>query len=261
MTKAVTEIRIVNLAQLSQGEDWRLRLLHGRDHHLLLWITRGQGLMLLDGVRRGLGAHNAVYIPADTLFSLDLGRQSVGQAVLLPAASPLRLPEQSRLLRIRQVQVQSELTGLIDTAAREELAQNPLCSEAMEAHGALMSVWLRRQLMQEEHLPQQRDAAQRLSRDFVKLLATQYASGSAMASYAEQLGVTPTHLTRAVKSATGKTAATLMGERVLHEARRLLMETKEPAQGIAQHLGFGSAAYFTRFIRQHTGTLPSKLRG
>jgi AraC family transcriptional activator of pobA len=41
----------------------------------------------------------------------------------------------------------------------------------------------------------------------------------------------------------------------------LLEETKEPAQNIARFLGFGSAAYFTRFIQQHTGQTPSKLRG
>ena len=81
-----------------------------------------------------------------------------------------------------------------------------------------------------------------------------------MADYAETLDVTPTHLTRAVKSATGKTAADLVTERVLHEARVLLSETQQPARQIAAYLGFGSAAYFTRFIQQHTGLTPSKLR-
>ena len=82
-----------------------------------------------------------------------------------------------------------------------------------------------------------------------------------MADYATALGVTPTHLSRAVKAATGKTAADLLAERTLHAARALLMETDATAQSIAKFLGFGSAAYFTRFIQQHTGHTPSKLRG
>jgi len=81
-----------------------------------------------------------------------------------------------------------------------------------------------------------------------------------MAAYADELGVTSTHLTRAVKSATGKTAADLLTERVLHAGRSLLGETAQPAKDIARHLGFGSAAYFTRFIQHHTGLPPSKLR-
>ena len=82
-----------------------------------------------------------------------------------------------------------------------------------------------------------------------------------MAEYAAELGVTPTHLTRAVKAATGKTAADILTERVVFAARSLLAETRQPARQIARHLGFGSAAYFTRYLQQHTGASPSQLRG
>jgi AraC family transcriptional activator of pobA len=47
---------------------------------------------------------------------------------------------------------------------------------------------------------------------------------------------------------------------VLHAARSLLLETDVTAQSIARFLGFGSAAYFTRFMQQHTGRSPSRLR-
>ena len=93
------------------------------------------------------------------------------------------------------------------------------------------------------------------------MLPDRYRSGDTMADYATDLAVTPTHLTRAVKAATGKTGSDLLTERILHEARRLLADTTEPAQRIASYLGIGSAAYFTRFIQHHTGATPSKSRG
>ncbi|MEO1365467.1 MAG: helix-turn-helix transcriptional regulator, partial [Pseudomonadota bacterium] len=77
---------------------------------------------------------------------------------------------------------------------------------------------------------------------------------------AAALGVTPTHLSRACKASTGRTAAELLTERTLYAARISLMETTVPIQDIARHLGFGSAAYFTRFMQQHTGQTPSALR-
>lgn len=61
-------IQILTLAQLAHGQDWRLTLCHDREAHMLIWVTRGQGLLQLDGQRRGLGTHNAVYIPAGSLF-------------------------------------------------------------------------------------------------------------------------------------------------------------------------------------------------
>tara|TARA_R110002111_G_scaffold231626_1_gene292800 strand:- start:91 stop:894 length:804 start_codon:yes stop_codon:yes gene_type:complete len=254
------ENHVLSLAQFAQGQDWQLSLAHDRPYHMLFWITRGQGVALLDGLRRGVGAHNALMVPAGSLFSLTLGRQSMGQVVLIPDGSPLRLPEIPRHLRIRDVHVQSELSGLIETAQREELQKRALYHDALETHIALITVWLRRQIMLDEHVPGKRNAAGRLSRRFSLALSQNYRSGDTMAEYARALDVTPTHLARAVKSATGKTAADLLTERVLHAALSLLLETDESAQGIARYLGFGSAAYFTRFIQQHAGHPPSKLR-
>ncbi|WP_254796903.1 helix-turn-helix transcriptional regulator [Sulfitobacter albidus] len=82
-----------------------------------------------------------------------------------------------------------------------------------------------------------------------------------MSGYAEMLEVTPTHLARCVKAATGKTAAELLTERTLHAARVLLETSTHPACNISRHLGFGSPAYFTRFMQQHTGLTPRQLRG
>lgn len=254
------DIHILTLSQLSQGQDWRVQLLHDYPRPVLIWVTRGQGRVLFDGMRRGLGAHNALFLPTGATLALDLGRQSIGHAVLLPAASSLRLPEIPRHLRLRDVAAQSELTGLIEASLREAQAARPLQGEALEWHAALMSVWLRRQIMREEHSPDPRNAAARLSQRFCALLPENFRSGDVMADYARKLDVTPTHLTRAVKAATGRTAAELLTERILHEARRLLWDTDEPAQQIARYLGFGSAAYFTRFMRHHTGAPPSKLR-
>lgn len=260
MSSLTSDIHVCTLAQLSGGQDWRLQLAHDRPSHLLIWITRGQGRMLFDGLRRGLGAHNALWIPAGSLFALDLGRQAIGQAVVIPDGAPLRLPEIPRHLRVRDVQVQSELTTLIETAQREQVQERPLHQDALEAHAALMSVWLRRQILLEEHIPDPRNAAGRLAKRFCDMIPDHYRSGAPMADYAQGLGVTPTHLTRTLKSATGRSAAELLTERSLYEARSLLTQTDQPVQNIARHLGFGSAAYFTRFIQQHTGMTPGKLR-
>jgi AraC family transcriptional activator of pobA len=260
MNSDATDIHFQTLAHFSQGGDWRRQLAHDHAGHLLIWITRGQGLGLLDGIRRGIGAHNALFVPAGSLFAVDLGRQSIGHVVMLPAVSDLRLPEMPRHLRIREVQVQSELTGLIEAGLREDQGTRPLRSDALEGHAALISVWLRRQMMDDAHAPARRTAAQRLSARFCALVSQRYRTGAPMSEYAASLDVTPTHLTRAVKAATGKTAADLLTERVLHEARMMLAQTPHPARQIAESLGFGSAAYFTRFIQQHTGLPPSKLR-
>ncbi|MEM6941742.1 MAG: AraC family transcriptional regulator [Pseudomonadota bacterium] len=260
MFNVQSEIEIKTLGQLAQATDWRLKLAHDRPAPLLIWITRGQGRVLLDGQRRGVGAHNALFVPSGALFALDLARHSIGHALVLPQNTDLLFPSHAHHLRIRDVGSQAELTHEMEATQREDLSGRALRHDALEAHAALISVWLRRQLALEEHLPDQPDAAGRISFGFCELLPERYRSGDALAVYAKCLGVTATHLTRAVKAATGRTASELLAERLLHEARRLLKETSEPAQSIARYLGFTSPAYFSRFMHQHAGAPPSKLR-
>ncbi len=255
-----SDLRIVSLSQLAGTQNWRLSLAHDRAEQLLIWITRGQGRLLLDGQRRGVGTHNAIVVPARHLFALDLGRQGVGQAVIVPEGCQILFPQMPRLLRIREVSAMSELTVLMEAATREQSTARPLTGQAMEAHGALISVWLQRQMALEEHAPQKRNAAGRLTAAYCRRISEHFRAPMTMADHAAALSVTPTHLTRVCRASTGRTAADLLTERVLHEARLLLTSTRVPAQDIARHLGFGSAAYFTRFIQQHTRMTPTGLR-
>lgn len=255
-----TNLRILTLPQLTAGQDWRLTLAHDRPESLMFWITRGQGRLLLDGRRRGVGTHNAIIVPARHLFALDLGRQAVGQVVVVPPTAELSFPRTPMQLRIREQDAMSELGVLMEAATREQQKARPLLNTAMDAHGTLISVWLQRQMAREEHVPSRQNAASRLCAAYSKRISEHFHEPLTMADHAAALDVTPTHLTRACKAATGKTASELLTERILYEARHLLTTTKVPAQDIARFLGFGSAAYFTRFMLQHTNETPSKLR-
>ncbi|MEZ5675348.1 MAG: helix-turn-helix transcriptional regulator [Thalassovita sp.] len=256
-----SEIRITSIAQVLRNGAWRLAELHDRDHDLLLWVTKGQGLAILQGVRCGVGAHNAFYIPAGTLFSLDLGRTGFGIAVRIPHDPALTLHDAPMLLRIREVHAQSELTGLLDHLQRELDHNAPFMDEAARAHVALISVWMRRQALalhgpDEPKLP----AGQRLVEAFCALVTQEFRTGKTMAEFAAMLGVTPTHLSRACREHTGITAADILTKRSLYEARLLIETTDMPLKEISEAIGFGSPAYFSRFVLQHTGQSPTDLR-
>lgn len=247
------------LARLTAGGTWRLALQHSRDCHLLIWITRGQGTAILRGQRRGLGVHNALFVPAGTLFSVDPGPQGFGVVVTMPVEAQIPLPGAERHLRIRDVRIQGELTQLLEAMGREQAAQADFHGAAARAHATLIAIWLRRVLLAQPTEPQQRAEA-RLAATYSDLVARDYRSGRTMQAYAEMMGVTPTHLTRSIGNASGLTAAEMLAERVLHAARSQLADSDHPIGAIGAHLGFSSPAYFTRFIQNRTGKSPSQLR-
>lgn len=250
---------IVPPKHLSNEGLWQLELAHARDCHLVIWITRGQGRVMIDGAQKGFGAHTAISIPARQLFSIELGRQTIGQVLRVSETVPCALPEQACAIRIHDMQEQAQMNALFDAALREQHLGDDHSGRGIRSYVDLIGISLRRQLPRVEstHRP---SAAQKLTRAFCQRLASDAACAQNMGEHASALNVTPTHLTRVCKSETGKTAAALLTERQLHAARTLLISSERPMRDIAKDLGFGSAAYFTRFISQHTGLTPSQLR-
>lgn len=251
---------IMTLAQWAGPARWKAELPHSHDTHSILWITRGQGRCLLDGIRRGVGVHNAVIIPAGTLFSTDLARLGFGLVCAIPPSEAVPMPDSAQLLRLRDVHAQSELTTILETMQREDKAQRPFSDEAMRAHAVLLGVWLRRTMIEQDPDPARPPAAERLVRAYAALIERDYATGKPMADFARALGVTPTHLTRTCRQCAGMSASQLLTQRILHAARSLLEHSDHPFNRIAAMLGFRSAAYFSRFMLHHTGQTPTQQR-
>lgn len=251
---------VMTITQWAGGRNWRLQLQHSHARHALVWQTRGQTRCTINGVRRGLGAHNALALPAYTLFSLELTKQSFGLVCLIPANGRLLMPDTPTLLSIQDVHSQAELTGILEAMQREQNSKRQFVDEALFAHGELLTVWLRRAIIARETTPQKETAARRLAKAFAELVERNYANGRPMSDYAKALGVTPTHLTRVCKQCAGMTAADILVQRSLHEARMRLELGDRPVTQIAAELGFNSSAYFSRFVQHHTGKSPSALR-
>jgi AraC-like DNA-binding protein len=68
-------------------------------------------------------------------------------------------------------------------------------------------------------------------------------------------GTSPRH-----HSGAGVGAKGCIDNRVLLEAKRLLVHTDLPAGAIGQRLGFPEATVFTKFFRRHTGLTPTGFR-
>lgn len=243
-----------------QSAPWRYGLLHDRDRDFLLWITRGQGRVTIDGVRRGVSTGSAVFLPTGTLFSLDL--PSTAQALYVESLPGLAkdLPAEPIHLRIADGAAQAELTGEIDAMAREVAARGPRFGDVLAARLTLIAVLLHRQAARGATAQPEATAATRLARRYARALVREYRSAQSMAAYADALDVTPTHLSRVCRSTCGKSAADMLTERKLHAARGALDRPGPAIKDIAAELGFGSAAYFSRFILSQTGQSPRALR-
>lgn len=81
-----------------------------------------------------------------------------------------------------------------------------------------------------------------------------------VSDYASLLHISAGHLSEVVKTQSGKPAIKHIHERVVLEARRMLVHTDTTSKEIAFDLGFSDASYFNRFFKRETGVTPAQYR-
>ncbi len=112
------------------------------------------------------------------------------------------------------------------------------------------------------------NAAARITKIFLTLLERQFPVDSPQhplllkkaSDYAQRLSVHVNHLNAAVHEVTGKSTTAHINERIVAEAKSLLIHTDWSAAEIAFSLGFEYASYFNNFFKKHTGNTPLQAR-
>jgi len=255
---APDQLRLTSLPALARVGRWRVEAMRSYRQPVLVWFTRGQGRITILGRTRGYGPHTAVFLPGGTMHGFELSAQAQGMIAYLPRHASA-WPRQPVMLRLNTVQEQAELTGQLDSLSREQAEPGPGTGRALTAQTMLLSVWLERKIAcKEPRAPASR--GERLVRRFTELLESGIGSGQTVGAYAAALGVTPTHLSRVCRAASGRSASAILHDRVIYEARRMLGDTTLPVKDVAKALGYRSAAYFTRDFAKRTGQTPSAFR-
>jgi AraC-like DNA-binding protein len=100
-----------------------------------------------------------------------------------------------------------------------------------------------------------------LFNSFYNLLINNYHTYHKVDWYAQQLCLTPKHLSTSIRKTTNKSAAKWIDEVLILHAKRLLHTHHDmTVQQIAYELGFKENATFCRFFKDQTGLRPSEYR-
>ena len=97
-------------------------------------------------------------------------------------------------------------------------------------------------------------------RRFEEAVERDHAHSHRVEDYAARLGYSVRTLTRASNAAVGRGAKAVIDDRLVLEAKRLLLHTDLTAGAIGDRLGFPATTVFTRFLRHRTGETPVGFR-
>lgn len=99
-----------------------------------------------------------------------------------------------------------------------------------------------------------------LLRNFLNLVELNYKSLRLPKEYAALLYITPNHLNALCKELLGQSAGELIRNRVVLEAKRLLVIKDYSVAEIAYELNFNDNSYFTKFFKKAVGVTPEEFR-
>lgn len=93
---------------------------------------------------------------------------------------------------------------------------------------------------------------------FESLLEDRYLELKTPQAYADLLNISSRHLNRICQSTLGKTASDVIFDRVLLEARRLLVHGSKSIAEVSLQLGYEDASYFSRIFKKRSGETPTE---
>ena len=236
---------------------------HARLHQILL-IARGGGQATLEGRVHPLRPMRVVNVPVGHVHGFSFTRGTQGwvltvaaemlDEVLTPAEGLRRVLAQPAVVR-GTPQMRSTMAQIFSEFAGRHFARAHL----LRALSAALIGLVAREMAGKQNAP---DAASKadLFRRFEALLDQHFLKHWTVSDYATALSITPTHLSRLARAATGHAASHLILDRVIREARRNLVYTNLPVSTIAYALGFDDPAYFSRLFSGATGLSPRGFR-
>ncbi|MDB5154224.1 MAG: helix-turn-helix protein [Mucilaginibacter sp.] len=99
-----------------------------------------------------------------------------------------------------------------------------------------------------------------LLKTFQKLIEINFATLKLPKDYAELLYITPNHLNALCNDLLGISAGEVIRNRILLEAKRLLINLNLTIAEIGYQLNFTDNSYFTKFFKKYTGLTPEEFR-
>jgi len=99
-----------------------------------------------------------------------------------------------------------------------------------------------------------------LLNEFRKLVNKRFFSLRTTKDYAQELNITPNYLNALCQEYFLKTVSEIIQERVILEAKRMLMHSSLSISEIAYKLGFNDNSYFGRYFKKVVGMTPESFR-
>lgn len=259
--------RLVHVRPIEYDNPYDFTREHRHDYFEILFFDTGGGVQLIDFVQYPV-VGNSCYIVFPQQIHLLKRANATGHLVQFKEEN---IPSAQIKLALRQVLFGDKAAVVFENSAEKINRFKPMLTllEDAASRGTKLSDDASVHLLQAMllQLVESRDAHVRaavpedreLLFRFQQFLESQYTHNHSVQSYAKLTHSTEKKLAAATRTYLGLTPLQVIHNRILLEAKRMLLFEDTAHKEIAYRLGFDSPASFSQFVKNKTGYAPSEL--
>ena len=246
---------------------------HRHTYYEILVFVKGKGSQMLDFEHQALRPGSIHLIAPGQVHALNRSKDLEGYVInftkdfMLLYGGELSILDDLAGFRAMNMGLKDldatdfqEILNLVKQMQPERTANKPMREALLAAYINLLLMKCKSIYLSSPQHKKPRTAGSQLGERFNSLLEEHYLEEHLLGFYAEKLNLSPNYLSAALKKSSGKTAGELIQQRLLLEAKRMLLYSSASIKEIAYHLNFTDPPYFTRFFKHNTGHSPELFR-
>ncbi|MES2514327.1 MAG: helix-turn-helix transcriptional regulator [Bacteroidota bacterium] len=246
---------------------------HRHTYYEILVFVEGAGTQMIDFEVQDLKPNSIHFISPGQVHALNRMKEAEGYVVnftkefmLLNGGNMLLLNDFAFFSRANKHVVKipadefSEILVIIKQMLNKKIGSSPLKESVLAAYVNLLLIKYKALFINSSKHKQTDESGKELIQRFNNLLEESFIVAHNVTYYAEKLNFSPNYLSSLLKKLTGKTAGDLIQQRLLLEAKRMLLHSSITIKEIAYLLNFNDPPYFTRFFKSNTGYTPETFR-
>lgn len=240
---------------------------HKHNFYEILWITHGHSKQTIDFKTYNISPSNLFFISPGQLHLFEQWVGIKGYCIMFSEDFFLQLFRNKKilfelsyldnLLLNTNLDLDNELSSTLQPVV--DLLIKETSAEIIQA---LLFVLLKKiqKFFLETNVNRNTNQQIVIFKKFWNLVDKNCLKKLSLSQYADMLNITAHHLNHVVKITCNKTACNIITDRIILEAKQLLLFSEDSISQISDTLNFNDSSYFSRYFRKNTGFSPSDFR-
>lgn len=267
------EVELVDIAELYKTSKSIITSPHRVGFYVIFFVEKGNGCHFIDFNQIELRPNTVFFFHKDIVQQFDKNSKLKGKAILFTDTFFSETEQDTKFLKstilfnnlseISHVQDDDKIKFFTTTfnLMLAELKNNKDASQKLILKNLLQNFLL---VSEREIKKNKVNTSNSIDLEYIILFKNQlendFTEKRNVSFYTQKIGLTEKRLNQATKKILGKTTKEVIDDRIMLEAKRLLVNTSDSVKEIGFLLGFEEPTYFIQYFKKHTSTTPVEFR-